>query len=193
MNNFIPAFKGYERLGQFPLDSTSVFNSFEDAKKYASDGYLGRSSAYPGQRISIQNNNKMIVCVINQNYELSGVSSTMIEDSTTYIKFDYKYLNENSGGTRISLEQGSFLKTITVQILEPFKRANNLDSFAFTIGDTNELNREIFVTEEDLLTNEEGSYTIYINKIINEAEKFLTIVTNSISEFTAGSAIVKIN
>jgi hypothetical protein len=48
-NNFISAVRGYLRLGNFPLDASSVYENFEDAIAYASTN----PTAYPGQLVAV--------------------------------------------------------------------------------------------------------------------------------------------
>jgi len=51
MNKYITALRGYARVGNFPLDASSIFGNIEDAEEYI----LTDSSAYAGQIISIVN------------------------------------------------------------------------------------------------------------------------------------------
>jgi hypothetical protein len=48
-NNFISAVRGYLRLGNFPLDASSVYESFQDASNYASTN----PTAYAGQLVAV--------------------------------------------------------------------------------------------------------------------------------------------
>ena len=48
---------GMNRMGQFPLDMSSVFYSESELKAYATSGAI----AYVGQIISFNNNNRFII------------------------------------------------------------------------------------------------------------------------------------
>jgi hypothetical protein len=48
-NNFISAIRGYLRLGSFPLDASTVFGSYDEAKAYAEYN----PTAYAGQIVSV--------------------------------------------------------------------------------------------------------------------------------------------
>lgn len=195
---FIPAFRGYERVGQFPLDKTSSFSSHAEAELYASRGLTRESSAYPGQIISISEKGKITVCAIDPNYKLVGITSTTTTDSSTYMEFSYEALNISSGVHKIILEKGSFLKTITVQIVTPFTDKNgNLTDIAFFIGGPIiDGQIETYIGKEDLLTSEEGHYMVYINSLLKEELTEIIIYANPIgvtTPFTNGYAILKIN
>jgi hypothetical protein len=68
-----------ERTGGFPLDRSSMFDSFEDAEKYAKGektnpdkrGLYGTS--YIGQIITVYENDKVIVYKINKDRELEEI------------------------------------------------------------------------------------------------------------------------
>ena len=64
---YIPAFNGFERQNQFPLDKSTIFNSLEEAAQYAEDGRMKDSSAYVGQLISVidKDHNKTTVFTIS--------------------------------------------------------------------------------------------------------------------------------
>ena len=206
--SYVPVFKGYERFGQFPLEKNSKFKSKAEADKYAKLGLIKASSAFPGQIISVEENDKIMVFTINPQYELVGITSTTTTDSTTYLEFGPEALNSQSGIIEIVLEKGSFLKSITVQILEEFTRSNPVKSIYFS-----ELNKpisddcsfivagpintvggysRIYIGEEDLLTNEIGDYTVYFNELLDEELTRIKIFARN-NNYLTGRAILKIN
>ena len=72
--------KPFQRQKPYPLDSTSIFSSYEDARKYAKgdgsdDGKLG-GAAYVGQIISVYENGSVNVYKIDADRKLASVGGT---------------------------------------------------------------------------------------------------------------------
>jgi hypothetical protein len=82
-NKYISAVKGYLRLGNFPLDASSIFPSVSEAIQYAASN----PTAYAGQLISVVNESEHSVTVYqlgfpdannnpgNANYEIQEIAS----------------------------------------------------------------------------------------------------------------------
>lgn len=187
---YIPAFNGFERQGKFPLDKSTIFNSLEEAAQYAEDGRWNNSSAYVGQLISVidQDHNKTTVFTISPDWTLEGLTSTISTDTSTYVEFNAKAIE--AGAVKIALEKGSFLKSITVQIIEKFKENS------FTVGgdDVNDENREKkFLGENEMLVNEPGDYTVFFNQIIEKQTSVALYTVAGVSVGESGRGILKIN
>ena len=198
--SFLPAFRGYERIGQFPLEKNSKFSSFEEAERYAMLGFTGQSSAYSGQIISIEEQGKISVCAIDPNFKLVGITSTTTTDSSTYMEFSYEALNLSSGAAKIVLEKGSFLKTLTIQIISPFyDYKGEICDEAFTVGGP-VVNGEVqiqYLGEDEILTSEVGNYVVYFNSLLKEELTEIIVYANpkyhGTNGYTGGHAILKIN
>lgn len=187
---YIAAFNGFERQGSFPLDKSAIFSSFEEAAQYASDGRIGESSAYVGQLISVVDkvHRKTTVFTISPEWELEGLTSTISTDTSTYVEFNAKAIE--TGAVKIALEKGSFLKSITVQIIEKFKENS------FTVGgdDVDDENREKkFLGENEMLVNEPGDYTVFFNQIIEKQTSVALYTVAGVSVGESGRGILKIN
>ena len=196
MNQFIPAFKGYERIGQFPLEKHSKFSSRKEAEEYARLGFTQESSAYVGQIISILEGDKMSVCIIDPSWKLSGITSTTTIDGSTYIDFTYELLNTNIGQAFV-LEPGSFLKSVTVQIIERFcdKNGKATDT-AFTIEmqEGNSSFTERLLGEEEMLTDEiDNNFVVYCNELLSKKTTIIISANPLVTPCTSGRAILKIN
>lgn len=191
--NYIAAFNGYDRQGQFALDKTSVFKSYAEAESYVRDGQLQRSSAYPGQRISVVDSasNKTSVFTVSPDYKLVGLTSTISVDAATYMEFNYQaFSGSMSGKSKIALAEGSFLKSITVQILEPF----NTDCFTVGSDEVNGIDdpTKKFLSEEEMLVDEVGDYIVYFNTVITKPTN-VVLYDVAGKPATKGRAIIKIN
>lgn len=187
---YIAAFNGFERQGGFPLDKTAIFNSFSEAAQYAEDGFLGDSSAYIGQLISVidKANNKTMVFSISPEYKLASLTSTVSTDTSTYMEFNAKAID--AGLVKIVLEKGSYLKSITVQIIKPFENQNS-----FTVGgdDVDEIGKEKkYLGEDEMLCNEPGDYTVFFNQVIEKQTSIVLYTVAGIS-LGEGQGILKIN
>ena len=183
----IPTFRPTQRIGQFPLDVDSVFSSKEAAELYAQAGRSKMSSAYPQQIISVQEADHVGVYVIDNNYKLTGISNSTSADLTSYINFTY---NDLSGSILMTLEKDFYLQSLTVSILEPF----DSDS-AFTIGTSREEDKDDYTSkyfgEEDLITNEIGSYKLFFNKTLSQQTTIRIWFSNGVR--TRGRATLKVN
>ena len=183
----IPTFRPTQRIGQFPLDADSVFSSKEAAELYAQAGRSKMSSAYPQQIISVQEADHVGVYVIDNNYKLTGISNSTSADLTSYINFTY---NDLSGSILMTLEKDFYLQSLTVSILEPF----DSDS-AFTIGTSREEDKDDYTSkyfgEEDLITNEIGSYKLFFNKTLSQQTTIRIWFNNGVR--TRGRATLKVN
>jgi len=180
-NNFTPSFTGIERLGQFPLDKYSKFDSKYDAEKYALAGQTGASPAYVGQVLSVEDNGKVNVYVIDPNYALIGIASGASADTSSYLKFDN---NTESGRFGVTLEAGAYLKQISITILEPF----NIED-CFTVG--TDIYPDKYIKGEDIIATEPGTYTYYFNEVSSEITPVLLWFKGT--RPTEGKAILKIN
>lgn len=183
----IPTFRPVQRIGQFPLDAESVFSSKEEAELYAQAGRSKMSSAYPQQIVTVNEADHIGVYVIDNNYKLTGISNSTSADLTSYINFTY---NDLSGSVLMTLEKDFYLQSLTVSILEPFDSDN-----AFTIGAErepyNEDYKSTYFGEEDLITNEIGSYTVFFDTTLSQ--KTTIHIWFSDSGRTKGRATLKVN
>jgi hypothetical protein len=68
IKNFTSAVKGYLRLGNFPLDASSVYSSFLEASTYAATN----RTAYAGQVIAVVNEAEKIVQIYQLGFPTSG-------------------------------------------------------------------------------------------------------------------------
>ena len=180
-NNYTPTFNGYERLGQFPLDKYSTFTSKAKAEQYALDGQTGQSPAYVGQVISVEDNGKVNVYVIDPNFSLVGIASGASSDTSSYFVFNY---DTDSAKYGITLESGAYLKQISITILEEF----DVDE-TFSIGDDYSPDR--FIKSDEIISTEQGTYTYYFNEISSGITPIY--VWFKITRATTGRAILKIN
>lgn len=196
---YIPAFNGFERQGKFPLDKSTIFNSLEEAAQYAEDGRWNNSSAYVGQLISVidKDHNKTTVFTISPDWKLEGLTSTISTDTSTYVEFNAKAVD--TGAVRIVLEKGSFLKSITVQIIQPFiypKQEGELYVNSFIVGgdDVSDPNREKkYLGENEMLCYEAGDYTVFFNQIIEKQTSVVLYTIAGVPVPTQGLGILKIN
>ena len=90
----------------------------------------------------------------------------------------------------MTLEKDFYLQSLTVSILEPF----DSDS-AFTIGTSQEEDEEDYTSkyfgEEDLITNEIGSYKLFFNKTLSQQTTIRIWFNNGVR--TRGRATLKVN
>lgn len=183
----LPTFRPTKRIGQFPMDEDSKFGSKEEAELYAQAGRSHMSSAYPQQIISVKEDDHIGVYVIDDNYNLAGISNSTSADLTSYVNFSY---NDLSGALLMTLDKDFYLQSLTVSILETFDN----DS-AFTIGTAKEEDRDNYVTkyfgENDLITNEIGSYRVFFNKTLGEPTTIRLWFGNGTR--TRGRATLKVN
>lgn len=120
--SFIPAIKGYERMGNFPLDKSSVIVGKTNATEYARSG-----NAYIGQILSVLESDKVNVYKINTIRELEEISS----GESAYAK-DYTYTftgdtNIDVSSSGITLPIGYFLKSITITFIVGFRKVYAID------------------------------------------------------------------
>lgn len=184
-DNYIQAFKGYDRAGSFPLEKYSRFSTEAEALDYAKGGATKRTSAYVGQRISIvgtEESFKVRVYVIDNKYDLVAITGSATSGTDSYIVFG---ANTESGTVGFTLDQGAYVESVTVSIEEAFENDG-----AFTIGKEEE--QDFYIGEDDILTNEEGTYTVNINKKFETQERILIWFHNRGTK-GIGKAILKIN
>lgn len=197
---YIPAFKGYERVGQFPLEKYSKFNSQQEARQYANLGRTKQSAAYPGQIISVTEGDKVLVFAIDKNFQLVGITSTTTTDESTYVEITYETLNNINKFPGIYLTSGSYLKSLTITIIEPFKSYDNelidngfdIKLYTFYSVDETSKSERIIMDDSDFLTSEVGDYVVLINNVIQYLSK-IDLVGKTNSGFLNGRAILKIN
>ena len=93
----LPLPKGYQRLSNFPIDSTSTFTTFAALSAYAS----GNASAYPGQLLTSSENNLNTVYVINNDLTVTqigtggGVSNPSIQTDDAILQGQPVYIKSN--------------------------------------------------------------------------------------------------
>lgn len=86
----------FQRTSAYPLDRTLLFDSIEDAKKYAKglstnpDKRGLQGTSYVGQIISVVENNNTYVFKIINNGELQRIDNIIIENNGIY------YFDENN-------------------------------------------------------------------------------------------------
>ena len=105
----IPMPKGYERLDQFPIDTTSVFTNKEEAVVYASDE---NNTGYIGQVIAVTDTNSPGIYYIDNNRNLSAIGGSLTiigkPDASSSIT-DY----EGTTKIRFNHESGMYVKYIS--------------------------------------------------------------------------------
>jgi hypothetical protein len=81
--NFLSAFRGYLRMGNFPLDASSVFDSSAAAQAYAD----GNSSAYPGQILAVVDESSRSVTIYQLGFktdtQAAGFALQQIQSATS--------------------------------------------------------------------------------------------------------------
>jgi hypothetical protein len=91
-NNFISAVRGYLRLGNFPLDASSVYESFQDASLYAATN----PTAYPGQLVAVVDEVARTVTVYQLGFKIDENEAG----------FDLQPLSTGSQGTLVTSVNG---------------------------------------------------------------------------------------
>lgn len=79
MSDF-PLPKGYQRMGAFPLDATTVFGSLALLETYAQTNGI----AYPGQICSVNDGTTVTVYKINPDKTVTAIDQGMSTDFGTY-------------------------------------------------------------------------------------------------------------
>jgi hypothetical protein len=116
--NFISAFRGYLRMGDFPLDSSSVFESVELAQAYADSN----STAYAGQMIAVVNDTARSVTIYQLGFKVdTGAAGFALQEVQTATSGEFvKSVNgiepDEDGDVEITLgaEIDSLLDALTV-------------------------------------------------------------------------------
>lgn len=116
--NFISAFRGYLRMGDFPLDSSSVFESVALAQEYADSN----TTAYPGQILAVVDEDTRTVTVYQLGFKVNpsdaGFALQQIQSATSgeFVKSVNGELPDENGNVVISLgaEIDSLLEALTV-------------------------------------------------------------------------------
>lgn len=78
----------FHRTGAFPLDRTEIFNSLEDAEKYAKgeeDSRNDSGTAYAGQIITVVNSTEVTPYQIQGDFTLKKLGS---DDEDPWMTFD---------------------------------------------------------------------------------------------------------
>jgi hypothetical protein len=116
--NFISAFRGYLRMGDFPLDSSSVFESVVLAQAYADSN----STAYAGQMIAVVNDTARSVTIYQLGFKVdTGAAGFALQEVQTATSGEFvKSVNgiepDEDGNVEITLgaEIDSLLDALTV-------------------------------------------------------------------------------
>lgn len=116
--NFISAFRGYLRMGDFPLDSSSVFESVVLAQAYADSN----STAYAGQMIAVVNDTARSVTIYQLGFKVdTGAAGFALQEVQTATSGEFvKSVNgiepDEDGDVEITLgaEIDSLLDALTV-------------------------------------------------------------------------------
>jgi hypothetical protein len=116
--NFISAFRGYLRMGDFPLDSSSVFESVVLAQAYAD----GNSTAYAGQMIAVVNDTARSVTIYQLGFKVdTGAAGFALQEVQTATSGEFvKSVNgiepDEDGDVEITLgaEIDALLDALTV-------------------------------------------------------------------------------
>jgi hypothetical protein len=116
--NFISAFRGYLRMGDFPLDSSSVFESAVLAQAYADSN----STAYAGQMIAVVNDTARSVTIYQLGFKVdTGAAGFALQEVQTATSGEFvKSVNgiepDEDGDVEITLgaEIDSLLDALTV-------------------------------------------------------------------------------
>ncbi len=116
--NFISAFRGYLRMGDFPLDSSSVFESVVLAQAYADSN----STAYAGQMIAVVNDTARSVTIYQLGFKVdTGATGFALQEFQTATSGEFvKSVNgiepDEDGNVEITLgaEIDALLDALTV-------------------------------------------------------------------------------
>jgi hypothetical protein len=108
-NNFISAVRGYLRLGNFPLDASSVFESFSEANIYADTN----PTAYLGQIIAVANNQNETVTIYQVGYKSGGglEIQSLVADATGNVRSINNILPDVNGNITLDLEHLDLILT----------------------------------------------------------------------------------
>ena len=172
-----------------PINVTSsafAITLYKEAEAYAIGGATRRTPAYVGQRISVISGGKVKVYVIDGNYNLSLISGSTTATRDSFINFSWE---SDSGTIGFDIEEGTFIKSITIMIEEPFETED-----AFTIG--NEYEKDYYMNSDVMLTNEDtidgpNSYSVTVDRYMESNERIL--IWFSAYRGQTGKAILKIN
>jgi hypothetical protein len=104
-DNFISAVRGYLRLGNFPLDASSVYETFEAASEYASSN----PTAYPGQLVAVTDEVNRTVTIYQLGFksdpEASGFElESLVAGQVGTVKSINGIFPDEDGNVTISLE-----------------------------------------------------------------------------------------
>jgi hypothetical protein len=116
--NFISAFRGYLRMGNFPLDASSVFESVALAQAYADEN----STAYPGQILAVVNETARSVTIYQLGFKTdlgaSGFALQQIQSATSgeFVKSVNGIEPDDNGNVEISIgeEIENLLDSLTI-------------------------------------------------------------------------------
>lgn len=155
----------YKRLSPTPVDETSIFSSYADAVKYAlGDGSDDRGFgvvAYPGQIISVYENSKVSVYVVQEDKTLKAVGSG-VESLTVNTYSQLGAISEPVLGqiVKVTNQEGDYLAGLYIYNGSSFDRigtsTGNTDEIAGlksdieTIeNDIDSIKRDIYVTDSE--------------------------------------------
>jgi len=111
-DNFISAVRGYLRLGNFALDASSVYESYDSAAEYAATN----PTAYPGQLVAVVNEIDRKVTIYQLGFKLNPESSgfeleSLVADQIGTVKSINNILPDVNGNITINLEQLDLILT----------------------------------------------------------------------------------
>jgi hypothetical protein len=108
-DKFISAVRGYLRMGNFPLDASSVYDSQQDAEFYVENN----PTAYPGQLIAVANNQNETVTIYQVGYKSGGglEIQSLVADATGNVRSINNILPDVNGNITLDLEHLDLILT----------------------------------------------------------------------------------
>jgi hypothetical protein len=108
-DNFISAVRGYLRLGNFPLDASSVYSTLDDAETYVSQN----PTAYPGQLVAVADEDNETVTVYQVSYRSGGglELQSLVANATGNVRSINGILPDINGNITLDLDHLDLILT----------------------------------------------------------------------------------
>jgi hypothetical protein len=176
--SFISAVRGYLRLGNFPLDASSVFSTLAEAEAYAESN----STAYPGQIVAVVNSTSRTVTLFQLGYKSNpALTGLELEAITTNgqgasVKSVNGVLPDNNGNVTITIEK--------------------LDEILTFLSDSPTkvtFNKPVFVNDQEVATKNyvQGWIDVAIDGVTRTFSTQFTHTGGTTNTFIPGTALIK--
>lgn len=202
--------KGFRRLGQFPLDADSVFDSYDKALEYAVNGATGKSNAYPGQLVSIipedvldnvsdvtaQSNffNPGEVYIVSPDYSLAKLPNKIALDGSLTYELDSseESMDFASGSTIIYIPTGYVVTSVSINVKTAFASGYYIDLFLKKLSDVSSIDNDDESWIDNIPLDDSG--IINIQTYFKAADSaYRVLLRTSSNDQTIGDAIIKLN